>query len=66
MSCGIDKIIEESKATLNETIERLIEDLATDFNLQMDVDEVKNQEATAILRGELQKYAVWLVHDRHK
>ncbi|MEG3641077.1 hypothetical protein [Magnetococcus sp. PR-3] len=66
MSCGIDQIIQDSNETLNETIERLVEDLATDFNTQINADEVMDQEATTILRGELQKFAVWLIHDRHK
>ncbi|MBF0176912.1 MAG: hypothetical protein HQL63_08700 [Magnetococcales bacterium] len=65
MTCGIDEILQQTQATLDNTLRELIQNLATDYNVEMDPATVAATPQARELRGALQTFAVWLIHE-HK
>ncbi|MBF0146594.1 MAG: hypothetical protein HQL84_10740 [Magnetococcales bacterium] len=66
MTCEIDRILEKSNHSINEAIQKLIQDLDTDFDLNLTVEPIMQSPRVRQLRGELGTFAVWLVHGRTK
>ena len=64
MICGIDNILDDSKQTVDETINRLIQELAADLNLEISPEVVSGSAETRKLRGAIESFAVWLAHGR--
>ncbi|MBF0604338.1 MAG: hypothetical protein HQL07_11695 [Nitrospirae bacterium] len=66
MTCGIDDILEKSNKSINDAIQKLIQELDTDFDLNLDSDTIMNSPQVQQLRGELGTFSVWLVHGRKR
>lgn len=64
MTCGIDDILEKSNKSINDAIQRLIQELETDFDLNLNAEAIMNSDQVQRLRGELGTFAVWLAHGR--
>ncbi len=64
MSCGIDEILRNSKQTLDETMSRLIQELATDFDLELDPETILETPQGQTLKGALETFTVWMIHER--
>ncbi|MEO5362877.1 MAG: hypothetical protein H7838_04555 [Magnetococcus sp. DMHC-8] len=61
MTCAVDEILNESSKTVQGTLEHLVQELAVDFNLDLDTPQWLASPEAATLRGALQTFAVWLV-----
>ncbi|WP_130470237.1 hypothetical protein [Candidatus Magnetaquicoccus inordinatus] len=67
MICAVDEILEGSKQTIQEATERFMQELAVDFNLEIEISGLAATQEAAALRGALQTFAVWMVqHSRKK
>ncbi len=66
MICAVDQILEESGQTIQEVTERLVQELAVDFNLDVDVAKLMASPEATTLRGALQTFAVWMVQHSRK
>ncbi len=64
MSCGIDEILRNSQQTLEETMERFVQDLATDFDLDLDPATIRDSPQAKTLQGALETFTVWMIHER--
>ncbi|MBF0143496.1 MAG: hypothetical protein HQL57_03090 [Magnetococcales bacterium] len=64
MVCGIDTILADSRKSTQEAVRRLILDLATDFDLEVDPGDLAGSPEVKALEGALESFAVWLVHGR--
>lgn len=66
MTCTIDEILDESSKSVQGSLELLVQELATDFNLEIEMQPLlASPEATA-LRGAMQTFAVWMVRNSRK
>ncbi|MBF0184047.1 MAG: hypothetical protein HQM06_06640 [Magnetococcales bacterium] len=66
MICAVDEILEESNQTIQELLERFVQELAVDFNLDVVVSETVAQPEATALRGAMQTFAVWMVQHNRK
>ncbi|MBF0109401.1 MAG: hypothetical protein HQL76_09510 [Magnetococcales bacterium] len=66
MTCGIDEILGKADKSINESLQKLIQDLDTDFDLDLSAETILQSPQARRLRGELDTFAVWLVHGRNK
>lgn len=66
MTCGIDDILEKSNKSINDAINKLIQELDADFDLNLDSDTIMDSPQVRQLRGELGTFSVWLVHGLKK
>ncbi|MBF0459825.1 MAG: hypothetical protein HQL87_00365 [Magnetococcales bacterium] len=63
MPCAIDEILNESCQTVQGTLEHLVQELATDFNLDLDMQRLLASPEANTLRGAMQTFAVWMVRN---
>ncbi|MBF0399742.1 MAG: hypothetical protein HQL80_00220 [Magnetococcales bacterium] len=61
MTCAVDDILNESSKTVQGTMEHMVQELATDFNLDLNTERLLAAPEAAKLRGALQTFAVWVV-----
>ena len=61
MTCAVDEILNESSKTVQGSLEQLVQELATDFNLEIDTQLLLASPEAAVLRGAMQTFAVWVV-----
>lgn len=61
MTCAVDDILNESSRTIQITMEQMVQELATDFNLDLNTQKLLSSPEAATLRGALQTFAVWVV-----
>ncbi|MEO5372373.1 MAG: hypothetical protein H7833_20070 [Magnetococcus sp. DMHC-1] len=66
MTCGIDEILHKTQTTLDDSLHDLIQNLAADYNLEMDPKTVANMPQARELHGAMQTFAVWLIHGRNQ
>ena len=66
MTCGIDEICKDAKRTLDRFQQELVEELLADFDQEADVDAILQSKEVRDLRGQLELFTVWLVHNRLK
>ena len=66
MTCAVDDILDESTQSIQGSMEQLVQDLATDFNLELDTQQLLASQEAATLRGALQIFAVWVVQQGRK
>ena len=64
MTCGIDRIREEAKETLQRVETELVEDLLVDFDLEADAEAILQSPQMEELHGALETFTVWLAHGR--
>lgn len=66
MTCAVDDILDESGKAVQGVMEQLLQELATDFNLELDADKMLDSSQAATLRGALQTFSVWAVQQGRK
>ncbi|HIJ84808.1 MAG: hypothetical protein HW380_2271 [Magnetococcales bacterium] len=66
MTCGIDDILGKSSKSINDAIQKLIQELDADFDLNLAHETIMTSPQVRQLQGELGTFAVWLVHGRQK
>ncbi len=63
MTCAVDEILNESSKTVQGTLEHLVQELAVDFNLDLNAQRLLASPEATTLRGALQTFAVWVVQN---
>ncbi|MBF0153722.1 MAG: hypothetical protein HQL64_08290 [Magnetococcales bacterium] len=66
MTCGIDEILQKTQATLDDALRDLIQNLAADYDLDMDPSAIATTPQARELHGAMQTFAVWLIHARKR
>lgn len=64
VTCGIDEILKNAEQTLEAAMTGLIQELATDFDLDLEVAAVRDTPQARALKGALETFAVWMIHER--
>ncbi|MBF0368131.1 MAG: hypothetical protein HQL52_01635 [Magnetococcales bacterium] len=64
MVCGIDRILTDAKKTIQDAETRLIQELAADFDLEVETEEILQSREARELKGAMETFAVWLAHGR--
>ena len=66
MTCKVDEVLQGSKSTIVQNLDQLINDLAADFNLDFEPEDLTGAPQLKQLRGEMEIFAVWLANTRGK
>ena len=66
MTCAVDEILNGSAEAIRGAMEQLVQDLATDFNLELNVEQLLDSKEAVTVCGALQTFAVWAVQQGRK
>lgn len=61
MTCEIDSILETSSKTVQDSMEQIVQELAIDFDLELDVETLLKSPESTTLKGAMQTFVVWAV-----